>query len=201
MPTPKAVVFDLGKVLLDFDYHIAISKLVPYCSATSEDLHTLINQSPLLYRYETGLISSAEFFDEIKSSAKFRDSFEIFEPIFGAIFSPILPMIDLHRSLRSRGITTAIFSNTNELAIRHIRHTYPFFSEFDQYILSFEHRSMKPSPEIYTVVEKAVAATGPEILYIDDRLENIETGALKNWQTVHHRDPSETIAKVQNILP
>ena len=53
-------------------------------------------------------------------------------------------MIQLHAALRQQGIPTYIFSNTNELAVSHIRRTFPFFANFDGYILSYEHGAMKP---------------------------------------------------------
>src|SRR5436190_3659110 len=184
MQKPKAVVFDLGKVLLDFDYAIAIKNMAVHCSLAPGDLNKLLNQSTLLHRYETGLITTNEFFEEVKRLSKFCREFEIFAPIFGNIFSPIPEMIELNRQLRSRDIPTYIFSNTNELAVSHIRATYPFFAEFSAHIYSFEHRAMKPHPSIYEVVEKTAATVGPDILYVDDRLENIEEGIRRGWRTI-----------------
>ena len=62
---PEAVVFDLGKVLLNFDYAIAVAKLQTRCKISVRELHELIDQSPLLYRYETNLLSTEQFFAEI----------------------------------------------------------------------------------------------------------------------------------------
>ena len=62
MQRAKAVVFDLGKVLLDFDYGIAVRNLVRHCDVTEAELHGILNQSDLLFRYETGLLSTSGFF-------------------------------------------------------------------------------------------------------------------------------------------
>lgn len=199
MCKPKVVVFDLGKVLLDFDYAKATSKMAPFCSVPETELHRIINQSPLLHRYETGLISTSDFFSEIQKLSSFCHDFHQFEPLFGDIFSPIPEMIELNRSLRSQRIFTAIFSNTNEMAVRHITRSYSFFREFDHYIYSFQHRFMKPAAEIYRIVESTVNASGPEILYIDDRLENVQTGEKIGWQTLHHTSPTTTIPIVQKL--
>jgi HAD superfamily hydrolase (TIGR01509 family) len=199
MHRPKAVVFDLGKVLLDFDYRRAGSALCPHCSATEEEVTAVLNQSALLYKYETGLMSSAEFFAEVKRAARYAHAMEHFEPLFANIFSPIPEMIDLQDRLRKRAVPTYIFSNTNELAVRHIRETYPFFSGFDGYIYSFEHRSMKPDPAIYEVVERAAGWTGADLLYIDDRAENIAHGAARGWQTIWHSDPALTVPEVERL--
>ena len=200
MPRPKAVVFDLGKVLLDFDYGKVVRGMREHCSLTEPEIHALINQSGLLFRYETGLISTGEFFEEVKRASKFCREFAVFEPLFADIFSPIPEMIALNERLRAQGIPTYIFSNTNEIAIKHIRAEYPFFANFTGYIYSYEQRSMKPHPAIYEAVEKQTGYRGADLLYIDDRAENIAHGAERGWQTIHHHDPSETIARVQSLF-
>jgi putative hydrolase of the HAD superfamily len=199
MRRPQAVVFDLGKVLLDFDYGIAIKKMAAHCTLTAEELHKVLNQSTLLHRYGTGLMTSNEFFAEVKRLSTFCQDFSTFEPIFGDIFSPIPEMIELNRRLRASGLSTYIFSNTNELAVSHIRRSYPFFSEFSGYVYSFEHRAMKPHPSTYEEVEKTTGQNGSGILYIDDRLENIQEGARRGWTTIHHHSPKETILQVENL--
>ena len=59
---------------------------------------------------------------------------------------------------------------------------------------------MKPSPAIYEVVEKAAGGRGAELLYIDDRVENVEQGAARGWQVVHHASPEETIPRVRQAV-
>lgn len=187
----KAVVFDLGKVLVDFDYSIAARKLAARATMTVEELGLML-QSPLLFRYETGLLTSAEFYREVCFATGFRGTFDEFGALFGDIFAPIQPMLDLQATLRGRGYRTYIFSNTNELAIRFIRDNFPFFKNFDGYILSYEHRAMKPDSAIYEAVERASGNRGGEILYLDDRAENIAAGTARGWQAFVHETPAKT---------
>ena len=194
--TPKAVVFDLGKVLLEFDYGISVRRLQKHCRLSEKELQALINQSPLLYRYETNLISTAQFFTEIRTSSGFCGDFKQFRELFSDIFTPIAPMVELHAHLHARGVPTYIFSNTNELAIDHIRAQFPFFSNFDGYILSYEHNLMKPDPQLYRIVERTAGLSGPELLYIDDRSENVATGQQLGWQIILHHTPELTRAAV-----
>jgi HAD superfamily hydrolase (TIGR01509 family) len=109
-------------------------------------------------------------------------------------------MIDLHRRLREAGIPTYIFSNTNEIAVNHIRRTYSFFANFTGYVFSYEHRSMKPDPKIYEAVEELTGLKGESLLYIDDRLENIEHGTERGWRTIHHKQPLETIPLAEQAV-
>lgn len=194
---PKAVVFDLGKVLLNFDYGIAIQKLQMRCRISAGELHRLIDQSPLLYRYETDLLTTEQFFAEIQSRSGYGGNLTEFSEAFGDIFSPIDRMVQLHADLRARGTPTYIFSNTNYLAVEHIRRRYPFFQNFNGYILSCEHRAMKPDGRLYEIVERYSGEKGRNLLYIDDRPENIATGKRRGWQTILHESPEKTLLAVR----
>jgi FMN phosphatase YigB (HAD superfamily) len=196
---PEAVVFDLGKVLVDFDYNIAANKISRRGRITPEEIQKFIDHSPLLYRFETGLMTNEEFFAEICSATGFAGEFEEFSGHFGDIFSPIEPMIQWHQTLRGKGIPTYIFSNTNDLAIRHIRQRFPFFANFTDYILSYEHGAMKPDAKLYEVVERICGKRGDAILYLDDRAENIAAGAARNWQTILQESPEKTLRLVRRF--
>jgi FMN phosphatase YigB (HAD superfamily) len=203
MMTPKAVVFDLGKVLLDFDYGIAVARIQTRCKLSLSELQELIDQSPLLLRYEANQLSTAAFFAEVQAASGFRGDLEDFSGLFCDIFTAIEPMTRLHRDLRGRGVKMCLFSNTNDLAIQHIRARFPFFSEFDWHVLSYEHNAMKPDPRLYEVVELTTGKAGPDLLYIDDRPENIVEGRKRGWQTILHQEPETTIAAVRKagLLP
>jgi HAD superfamily hydrolase (TIGR01509 family) len=105
-------------------------------------------------------------------------------------------MVALHAELRQRGIPTYIFSNTNELAVRHIRGRFPFFSQFDGYVYSYEHHAMKPDAKIYQVLERLSGHAGSAILYVDDRAENIQAGRQQGWQAILHESPDATRRQV-----
>jgi HAD superfamily hydrolase (TIGR01509 family) len=194
-----AVAFDLGKVLVDFDYRIAARKIAGRTRMLADELMFFMMQSPLLPQFETGLITSQQFYREIRAATGFCGDFEEFSGLFGDIFIPIQPMIDLHSVLRRKGVPTYIFSNTNDLAVHHIRRVFPFFADFDGYILSYEHRAMKPDPRLYEVVEEQSGQHGPEILYLDDRPENVAAGAARGWQTILHQSPEKSRTAVEKL--
>jgi FMN phosphatase YigB (HAD superfamily) len=199
MTKPSIVVFDLGKVLLDFDYSIAGRKISERSGKSPAEVKQLLDYSPLLYRYETGLMTQREFFEEIRQSTDFRGSYEQFGGFFAKIFWEIPAMIELHAALHDRGIPTYIFSNTNDLAISHVRRDFPFFANFNGYILSYEVRAMKPDARIYEALERMSGKRGAEILYLDDRPENVEAGAARDWQVILHRTPEESRAAIEKF--
>jgi len=199
MTKPSVVVFDLGKVLLDFDYGIVARKISTRAKASADDVRKLLDHSPLLYRYETGLTTKEEFFKMVCDATGFCGGFDDFRHDFSDIFWEIWPMIQWQATLRAKKIPTFIFSNTNELAIAHIRKTFPFFQNFDGYIFSYEIGAMKPDAKIYEALEKMAGRRGAEILYLDDRAENIAAGAARGWQTILHRTSEETRLKISEL--
>jgi methionine salvage enolase-phosphatase E1 len=84
----------------------------------------------------------------------------------------------------------------NNDAVGHIRRNFPFFANFDGYILSYEHGAMKPNEKLYEVVERASGRRGAEILYLDDRPENIAAGAARGWQVILQESPEKTLAEI-----
>jgi glucose-1-phosphatase len=186
------VVFDLGKVLVEFDHSIAARKIAAQSRKSAAEIEGLIARSPYIVDYETGLITRREFFEWVRQVSGFRGTIEEFGGFCADIFTAIPPMIELHAGLHRRGIPTYIFSNTNELAIEHVRQTFPFFRNFDGYIFSYEVGAMKPDAEIYAALEKLSGRHGADIVYLDDRPENVAGGAARGWRAVLHETPEKT---------
>ncbi len=199
MARPDIVVFDLGKVLLDFDYGIVADKIAAQGRMLAKEVLGIIGQTPLLFRYETGLLTKAQFFAEVRAATGFGGGLEEFSELFGDIFVPIEPMIELQAELQRSGIPTYIFSNTNELATEHIRKRFPFFNTFNGYILSYQHGAMKPDARLYEVVERESGRRQSEILYLDDRPENIAAGAARGWQVILQETPQKTRTAIERL--
>jgi HAD superfamily hydrolase (TIGR01509 family) len=199
MSRPEVVVFDLGKVLVDFDYSIAARRIAARSTMPPQDIQHFIDHSPLLFRYETGLMTRGEFFEEIRKTTGFLGDIEEFGQFFADIFSPMDDMIVLHDRLRQHGVPTFIFSNTNDLAIAHIRRNFPFFAKFNDYVLSYEHGAMKPDAKLYEVVERVTGRKGERILYIDDRIENAQAGIARGWHVIQHQDANVSKTRVTEL--
>ncbi len=195
-----AIVFDLGKVLVDFDYRIGARKIAARSTRKLPDLHHFLGGSEILARFESGLLTRGQFFEEMKDFTGFTGELGEFVGNFADIFLPIPPMIELHAELRQRGFATYIFSNTNDIAVEHIRHNFPFFGNFDDYIYSYKVGALKPHPKIYEAMEKLCGRSGREIIYIDDRAENIEAGAARGWEAILHESPEKTRALLKKII-
>jgi len=186
------LVFDLGKVLVDFDYSVAAKKIAARSAKSPKDLHAFLGSSPHLMEFESGRMTRRQFFEAIRDAIEFHGDVEEFGSYFADIFTEMPGTIALHAELRQRGYKTYILSNTNDLAVEHVRRNFPFFKNFDGYILSYEVGGMKPEPKIYEALEAMTGQRGADLVYIDDRPENIETGLARGWRAVLHETPEKT---------
>jgi putative hydrolase of the HAD superfamily len=199
MSLPEVVVFDLGKVLVDFDYAVSAAKIARQSRFTPQQVRQLLDHSPLLYRFETGLLTNQEFYGEVCAACGYSGTLDEFCGIFADIFSEIKPMTTMQAALRAHGVPTYIFSNTNGIAVAHIRKKFPFFANFDAYIYSYEHGSMKPDAKIYEALERVAGRHGGQIVYLDDRVENFEAARVRGWRALLHKTPEETIPALRQL--
>ncbi len=187
-----SIIFDLGKVLVDFDYTIAARKIAARSAKSPKDLDAFLSRSPILVENESGRLTRRQFFDSVRHAIGFHGDLEEFGGYFADIFTEIPGTIALHAELRRRGFQTYIFSNTNDLAIEHVRRNFPFFKHFDGYIFSYEVRGLKPQPEIYAAMETLTGRRGADLVYLDDRPENIAAGAARGWRAILHESPEKS---------
>jgi FMN phosphatase YigB (HAD superfamily) len=192
-------IFDLGKVLVDFDYTIAAQKIAARSTKAPRDLHAFLGSSPLLVEYESGRLTRQEFFTAVRDAIGYQDGLAEFGSYFADIFSEMPGTIALHAELRRRGFKTYIFSNTNDLAIEHVRRRFPFFANFDGYIFSCEVGAMKPETAIYEAMEAMCGCRGADLIYLDDRAENIAAGAARGWRAIQHESTDATRKALEAI--
>ncbi len=200
MIRPKVVLFDLGKVLVDFDFAIAARRVLARSRQPPARLQDLIQTSPVLCRFERGEISNRQFFEEVRRAVDYQGGYDEFACAFADIFSEIPEMVGVHARVKAAGYPTWIFSNTNDLAVDHIRRHFPFFSEFDGYFLSYQLGVMKPAASIYEAAERTTGCRGAEILYLDDHEPNVVAASARGWQALWHVSPADTIPAVERIL-
>jgi len=179
---------------VDFDYTIAAKKIAARSSKSPKDLHAFLGSSPSLMEFESGRLTRRQFFEAIRDAIGFHGDLAEFGGYFADIFTEMPGTIALHAELRQRGYKTYILSNTNDLAVEHVRRNFPFFKNFDGYILSYEVGGMKPEPKIYEALEAMTGRRGADLVYIDDRSENIETGLARGWRAVLHETSEKTRA-------
>jgi FMN phosphatase YigB (HAD superfamily) len=164
----RALIFDLGGVIVPFDFRRGYAAMAPHCAYPAEEIPKRIRSSDLVKRYETGRIESRSFVEELCDLLDLRVDFDGFCQLWSAIFLPgsLIPD-ELFTRLGDRYRLIAL-SNTNELHFRRIRTHYPVISRFEHLILSFRVGCAKPSRKIYDLAVAKAECRPKECLFIDD---------------------------------
>ncbi len=183
----SAVCFDLGKVLIDFDWHVMTSHVAEKSSLTPTEIGARISSDNEVLGYERGAITTPKFFSHLKKRLEYKGTAKELRAAFTEIFTPIADHIAL-AALLAPHYPLAIISNTNDAHITHAEAAYSFFSLFPVRIYSHRVGVMKPQPEIYQVAREAVGNPDPtEMLFIDDLEPNVLGAVALGWQTIHLR--------------
>ena len=193
----EALLFDLGKVLVDFDFELGMQHFMSRSTLPRSEFERVILNPQWIQRYETGAITSADYHGYLRDHGKLEMTIDEFHDAWSAVFLPELVVPErLLAKLKSR-YPLVLVSNTNESHASYIARTYKVFEYFDHKILSHEVGSMKPDRKIYDV---AIAAAGkpPEALFFtDDRAENIESARSLGIQAHHFRSLEELLISLK----
>jgi glucose-1-phosphatase len=173
----KVIVFDLGRVLIDFDHKIAAEKIAALTSRSTQQIFELFFNSPLIQSFEEGVISPEDFFAKVSQMLGLKIGFEEFLPIWNQIFflsAQNIAVYELGKKLKSR-YRVVLLSNINTLHFNYLKEKFPVFDIFHDIFLSCEMGCIKPNPEIYRKVVSALEVLPEEIFYTDDRQELIDS--------------------------
>lgn len=182
----STIFFDLGRVLVYFDWMLACNQIAEKAELDAETVRERFLTDPLFAEYELGHISTGSFCTHLKEKLLFEGTIEELEFACCNIFSPLDEHIQMAYKL-AEFYPMAIISNTCEAHIRFLEARYDFFSIFREKIYSFQVGCMKPDPHIYELALQRMNANRYESLFIDDLEENVLTPSRMGWQTIHLR--------------
>ncbi|UUO08112.1 HAD family phosphatase [Blastopirellula sp. J2-11] len=167
--------FDLGNVLLYFDHDRACRQMAQVADAPVEQVRDVVFFSGMQIRYETGEIDTAEFhayFCQQTGRSPIQDELAL---AASDIFELNHPVIEIAEALHEQGRRLGILSNTCACHWDFcIAGRYPFLHQcFEQYVLSYEAKSMKPDAGIYQAAIEQAGVAPASIFFVDDRPENV----------------------------
>ncbi len=176
-PVTKALVFDLGKVIVDFSVEKACLQVADVAGVKPADIKSWLFDDGLEYRFEAGEFSFSDLHKKFEMHFKKTIHSDKLRLAAANIFSPIQSTIDILQKLRDTYAQTLPFvllSNTNEIHWHHIEQTWSISRFFDHLVLSFEVKSLKPELKIYEHVRKIIDCEPSGIFFVDDVKENID---------------------------
>ncbi len=175
----KVILFDLGNVLIDLDYGIAVKRIAYFCKKSPKEIIDLLMSFNITSRFEEGKISPHDFYSHIKDMLDLKISYTRFVPIWNEIFflsAKNRSVYSLANNLRNN-YRIAILSNINMLHYEYIKEHFPVFDIFSEVFASCKMGLVKPEPEIYKQVIEKLDVKPEEVFYIDDREELVKGAA------------------------
>lgn len=174
----KNLLIDFGGVLINLDRSRCIEKFKKLGLENMEELLNIYHQQGFFMQYEQGLITSAQFRDEIRNLAKRPLSDQQIDAAWNSFLVDIPACkLDLLLKLRERYVVY-LLSNTNnihwEWSCKEVfpYRTFQVGDYFEKIYLSFEMKKVKPDTEIFKAVLADACIDPKETFFIDDSEAN-----------------------------
>ena len=178
----KAVVFDIGNVLIEWHperfYDSAIREARRREMFAAVDLHSMNEKVDLGAPFTETVYACADAHPE------WRDEIRMWHDRWIEMASPAIDhSVRLMAALQAKGMPVVSLTNfglqTYDFAATH----YPFLRAFDRDFISGHMRVIKPDAQIYQMLEDTSGLSGADLIFADDRSDNIEAAAARGWHT------------------
>ena len=180
----KTVIFDLGKVLIPFDFTRGYRGLEKLCGVPAAEIPRRLASTDLVHRFESGLVEPEDFVAELSRVLDLHVSYDQFCEIWSSIFlpDPLIPE-SLLAGIRQR-FRLLLLSNTNAIHFEMLERTYPLLGQFHDKVLSYRVRAMKPSPAIYREAIARAACRPEECFFTDDIADYVAAAQREGMDAV-----------------
>jgi glucose-1-phosphatase len=194
----KAIIFDLGGVLIDFSGMTDIRSMMrkdPGLDAIRPRWITC----PTISAFERGEISSDIFASEFTQTWDLQIEPDDFISVFKSWIKGTLPGTEqLLVSLRPH-YTLACLSNTNPLHWSQMMHDIGLYSQLDQHFASHTLGRMKPDPNVFADVCAEMGFAPSEVVFFDDGVENIEGAKQAGLSAYQVQSPGDITMKLKAL--
>jgi glucose-1-phosphatase len=182
-----ALLFDLGRVVLDIDFTKTLACWAAYAGCEPSHLAGRLTSRDEIYRrHEKGEISDAEFFAALRTAFGISISDAEFLEGWNAIFAGEMPGIAPLLARAAECVPLYAFSNTNGAHVEHFSSAYAgVLRHFRDMFLSSSIGLRKPDAQAYDHVVKAIGVPAERIVFFDDLAENIEGARARGLRAVH----------------
>jgi len=196
----KAVIWDLGGVLLRTEDFSSRQALADRMGKSREDLENLVFSGDSGDRAQLGEISVAEHWENIRQMFGLDQAgIDEFQRQFWDGDRLDAELVDTIRSLRGRyktGLLSNAFSDLRQVVTELLK----ISDAFDDMIISSELHLMKPDPRIYQVALQRLGVAAQEAIFVDDLPWNVEGARSQGLHAVHFRTRSQALAEVERLL-
>lgn len=193
-----AIFFDLGMVLVTFDWNIAIPKFAGGKPDNFERVEQFLAH-PQHEAFERNALASEEFYRFGRTQLGSTHSAHEFRMVWNEIFQEIPETVQLVQEL-ARQYPLFILSNTNPWHAEYLEQQYPWMQLFQARLYSCELGVRKPDPRIYRFAAARAGVAPEHALFIDDKLENVKGAQQVGMRAILARNPEQLRHDVMQLL-
>jgi putative hydrolase of the HAD superfamily len=196
----RAVISDLGRVVLWFDNGVFLRKLADRAGRPFEEVKAIVHGDlGLIRRFDGGAVSAAELHAHMTAAVGADMTYEEFYEIYNDIFTSIPPVIDVLARVKAAGYKTLLLSNTDPERFGFVRRRFPEILFFDGYVLSYELKLLKPDPAIYLAAARLAGADPSECVFIDDMEENVKGAVAAGLAGIRYTPETDLAAELKKL--
>jgi HAD superfamily hydrolase (TIGR01509 family) len=164
----RAIIFDIGRVLIRVDISRAMEGLASGLSLTPQEVWSAIERDPRWLDWQEGRISPRDWHLHLTKRLGASLTFAQFSEVWNRALdpNPIHPESFLENL--SKNYRLALLSNTDPIHMSQEEARFPFFRFFPIRIYSYRVGASKPDPLIYRQALQACKVRAEEAVYIDD---------------------------------
>lgn len=199
----RAVIFDIGGVLVSESDWSTLLRWAAILGVSPDELGARLGGVDAGGRATTGRFTEPEmrrwWSEQLGLEAEQSDAFahDVWDLYCG---NPDHTMIDFARSLRPT-YRTGLLSNAIDGARREESSRYGFDTLTDDLVYSHEVHLAKPDPAIYHLACERLGVQPEDVVFVDDRPENVAAAADLGMHAFLHADDTDaTIARVRALL-
>lgn len=183
-----AVLFDYGQVLSGPPNHTAWFRLREVSRLDEERLHA--SYWKFRHDYDRGALNGKTYWETVAVDASVRFDDAQMSALRAAdidLWTDLnQPMVEWAGRLQHAGVRTGVLSNIGDAIGEGVVAKLPWLAGFNTCVWSHALGTAKPDPAIYLKTAEALQTALRNILFIDDRAENIAAAAELGMQTVHY---------------
>ena len=198
MKNIKAIIFDLGAVILNINYQNTINEFRKLGVKNPSSFYSKTYQTKLFDQIETGKISEQDFLLEIQKKTTNANIAEVTNAWNSMLLNLPKKRIALLKKL-TQNYSIFLLSNTNAIHIADFKKKLGFkeynlfYSLFNKVYYSHEIGFKKPQAEAFQIILNENKLYASEVLFIDDSIQHIESAKKLGIKT-HHLQTNEEIA-------
>jgi glucose-1-phosphatase len=190
-----ALLFDLGRVVLDIDFAQAVACWARHAGCAPADIVARFVRDQAFFDHETGRISDADYFESLRQSLGIALSDEQLLEGWNAIFAGEMPGIAALLPRAASHLPLYAFSNTNRPHVEYFSAVHAdLLGHFREVYLSSTIGLRKPDAAAYDHVIKAIGVPAERIVFFDDLAQNVDGARACGLKAVHVRSPNDVAA-------